>query len=162
MIVLHRSKSRLSLSLIASIFLVLAVTQFGTAQQKPLTDEDRAGLAEASQLNKKVVELHAAKSYDEAIPLAKRELELKRNALGESNVTVALAYLNIGALFLAKDDIAGALEWHQHSLDSYRTAGIDDARTARILDTLTLISWRLRASDSALKYGEEALAAKEK
>jgi TonB family protein len=144
-----------------SCLFVLAATQICRSQQ-PLTDEAQASLAEAAQLNKKVIELHAAKQYDEAIPLAKRELVLKRNVLGENNVTVALAYLNVGTLFLAKDDVASALEWHQHSLDSYTKAGISDARVARLLDTLTLISWRLTSYDSALKYGENALATKEK
>jgi hypothetical protein len=67
---------RRSLSFLITCIFILVATEICRSQQ-PLTDEAREGLAEAARLNQKVIELHAARNYDEAIPLAKRELVLK-------------------------------------------------------------------------------------
>ncbi|WP_437902736.1 tetratricopeptide repeat protein [Sorangium sp. So ce327] len=91
----------------------IVVAQPGvTAQAQTPTQEAATAaqgpLEEAERLNRRAVELHKAGRYDEAIPLARRALDLRENALGPEHPDVAITLHNLAALLKAKGDYAAA------------------------------------------------------
>lgn len=65
-------------------------------------------LAEATQLNRRVVELYGQGKYDEALPIAERVLALREKALGSEHLDVAAALNNLAALHNRRGDLARA------------------------------------------------------
>jgi len=67
-------------------------------EQRAATETDRV-LAEATQLNQRVIVLYQARQYAEAIPLAQRSLSLFEHALGTNHPTVAQSLSNLALLY---------------------------------------------------------------
>ncbi|WP_437521858.1 tetratricopeptide repeat protein [Sorangium sp. So ce726] len=67
-----------------------------------------APLEEAERLNRRIIELERAGRYDEAIPLARRALQLREEALGPEHPDVATSLNNLAFLLHAKGDYAAA------------------------------------------------------
>src|SRR2546423_1233224 len=63
--------------------------------------EASSELAEAARLNSEVVKLFAAGKYDEALPLARRVLEIREKALGD-NILVVYALNNLASIYTGK------------------------------------------------------------
>jgi TonB family protein len=68
----------------------------GAAQQPAATSTP--GLVEAARLNNEAVGLYAAGKYEEALPLARRIVELRAKELGASHTLVGAALLNVAAV----------------------------------------------------------------
>ncbi len=58
-------------------------------------------LVEANRLSAQIVKLYREQKYDEALPLAKREVELREKVLGAEHQTVAVALFNFASIYLA-------------------------------------------------------------
>ena len=70
---------------------------------------------EAYELNAQVNQLYAQGRYDDAIPLAKRALEIYRKVLGEEHPSTAISFDNLAGLYQAKGDYERALEWKEQA-----------------------------------------------
>src|SRR4029453_6301331 len=70
-----------------------------TATQQQTTAE---GLAEADRLTAEVMSLYSQDKIDQAIPLAKRALELRETSLEAGDLRVALAAVNLAQLYIVK------------------------------------------------------------
>jgi tetratricopeptide (TPR) repeat protein len=156
----HALSGTKRIGLLCLLFLSIALTC--RAQDATQPKDKQAALTEASELSAKVVGLHNAKKYEEALPLAKRVVTLRLSALGENDSRLGNAYANVGALYVALDDMANAQAWYEKALTSYTNAGLEDLNVALLLDSLTRIAWHLRSRQVAIEYGERALAMKEK
>ena len=60
--------------------------------------------AEADRLNAQVLKLYREGKYDEALPVAKRVVELREKALGGDDLQVVYALANLGNLYVRKGD----------------------------------------------------------
>lgn len=60
--------------------------------------------AEADRLNAQVLKLYREGKYDEALPVAKRVVELREKALGGEDLKVAYALTNLGNVYVQKGD----------------------------------------------------------
>ncbi len=105
--------TKVSLLLIAIICVPTAIAQTpsaptqspaGQAASKKLTAEQSAELDEAARLSRKVVDLYKEQKYDEALPLAKRVVEIRGRILGDDDGSTAAALLNLAELYLAKQE----------------------------------------------------------
>jgi tetratricopeptide (TPR) repeat protein len=71
---------------------------------------------EASELNKKIIELYKAGRYSEAVPIAERVLAIREKALGPEHPDVANSLNNLAALYVEQGRYADAEPLHQRSL----------------------------------------------
>lgn len=81
--------------------------------------QDKPGggeLAEAARLNAEVVNLYRAGKYDEALPLARRVLEIRERAAGGEDMAVASALNNLAAIYSRKGKSVEAEQLLQRSL----------------------------------------------
>ena len=137
-------------------------SQGSTPSQEQHTSSAEA-LAEASRLSLKVVKLYNDGKYDEALPLAKRALELRERALGPDHEMVQSALLNLAEIYTAKTKYGEAQKLVERLLKTYeKTVGPEDAGAAIFLDKLAFLAYvqgDLSKSEAAYK---RALAIREK
>src|SRR5947208_9144363 len=65
---------------------------------KKFTTAEQQRLDEANRLNQQVLELYKQRKYREALPLAKQDLAIRREILGDLNAVTASAFRNVGWL----------------------------------------------------------------
>jgi TonB family protein len=122
-----------------------------------------AEVVEADKLSAEIVKLYNEGKYDEALPLAKRAVELKEKALGKDAMALADALNNLGALYMAKADYRNADAPYKRSLAIYEKAkGADDISLTVMLDKLAWIRYAQSFSNEAREMFERSLAIKEK
>jgi TonB family protein len=120
-------------------------------------------LAEASRLSGQVVSLHNQGKFDEALPLAKRALEIREKELGSEHQLVGQSLKNIASLYFAKKQYAQAAKLYQRTLSVYeKVFGPDDTRTADILDILGWSSYGDGDTSKAERCLQRALTIREK
>jgi TonB family protein len=94
-------------------------------------------LEEARRLSEQVVSLHYQGRFDEALPLARRALEIREKQLGAEHELVGHALKNVASLYFAKKQYAVAAKLYQRTLSVYeKVFGSNHIRTADILDNL--------------------------
>jgi TonB family protein len=137
------------LSLLLAICLLAAVVVMAhpnrkliARSQSPANSQDTSGtLDEAKRLNATVVELYKAHHYDEAIPLAKRVVEIREKLLG-NDVATGAAYMNLGELYLVKQNYSAAEAAYERVLSIYESFfGADKLDDAPIIQTLAFINY---------------------
>ncbi|HKB68968.1 MAG TPA: TonB family protein [Pyrinomonadaceae bacterium] len=75
-----------------------------------------AEVAEESQLNASLVELYKAGKFDEALPVARRLLELREKMFGPEDPVVGIALSNLAEIFRAKKQNDEAQRLYRRSL----------------------------------------------
>src|SRR5687767_11275989 len=80
--------------------------------------QQTAELDEARQLNQKVVQLFSEGKIDEALPIAKRVLQIREKALGRDDQLVVEALLNLAELKLYKSFYRESLSLYERILKS--------------------------------------------
>ncbi|GAC1446393.1 MAG: hypothetical protein NVSMB56_04650 [Pyrinomonadaceae bacterium] len=66
-------------------------------------------LREAEELNRQVVKLYKEGKYNEAMPLAKRVVELREKILGEDNYLTGIGLKNLAAIYMARNRYGEAI-----------------------------------------------------
>ena len=107
--------------------------------------QDRQGAAqstsldEAERLNEEAVSLYRAGRYNEAMPLAKRILEIRENALGPDHPEVVQSLNNLALLYATTGDYARAEPLYQRALGIRENAlGLDHPEVAAVVIGLLL------------------------
>lgn len=151
------------LHVFALIFLSFSASAI-TAQvpsPTPVTPDQKAILAEANELSRNAVQLHRERKLDEALPLAKRAIELRRRILGDHDPLTAEAVSNLGTIYVAKQKFEEAEDEFKKALSMYESSGFTVPHMAYVLDTLALLRWRVRDFDKAESLAKRALTFKE-
>lgn len=134
------------------------------SKTKKLTPEQSAQLGEASQLSASVVKLYNERKYDEALPLAKRAVEIREQVLGHEHQLVADAIINLAAVYQVKGNVDKSEASYESALKIYeKTLAPDDLKFTRLLESLALLE-RFSRNDynRAIIYYQRSLAIKEK
>jgi len=98
---------------------------------------DAPQLIESRALTAKVVKLYGERKYDEALPLAKRALELAEGVLGKTDARLIGPLLNLGDLYAATIHFDDATSSFERALTIAETDfGPDDLHLTRPLDEL--------------------------
>lgn len=122
-----------------------------------------AALAEASQLSRTVVKLFNEKKYNEALPLAKRALELRESALAPDHELVQGALLNLAETYSALNKHSEALKLFDRLLKTEEAKfGSEDAGLALLLDKIAYVEFERRDFDKTEAAYRRALAIREK
>ena len=120
-------------------------------------------LRQSTELNSTVLKLYNEGKYDEALPLAKRALELREKALGATHENLIPLLVNLGEIYRAKKKPGEARSYLERALQlSEKSFGPEDLRLTRLLDKLGFITYELRNESGAEDYFVRSLAIKEK
>ncbi|HKS08658.1 MAG TPA: tetratricopeptide repeat protein [Pyrinomonadaceae bacterium] len=120
-------------------------------------------LQEATALTESVVKLYNQGKYDEALPLAKRALEIREKLLPRIDPRISSSLTNLGELYLAQKDYKPARETFQRLLQIQEEVfGPEDVNLAFTLDRLALLNFAARNSRETEAAYKRALALREK
>ena len=120
-------------------------------------------LKEAAELHESVVKLFQERKFDEAIPLAKRIVEIREKLLPKADPLVVAALTNLGDLYMAKPDYRSAKEPFERLLAMLEEKyGPTDSNVAIALDRLAVIHYQLKDMDKAEQMYQRAVDVREK
>jgi tetratricopeptide (TPR) repeat protein len=143
----------------ALIWLALGLT---SVAQTPQSNQSSA-LIESRELNARVIKLYAEQKYDEALPLARRALELREAELGANHQDLIPLLLNLGELYRATQKPNDARSFYQRALQISESAfGVDDLRVAKVLDKLAYLEFGEREYDKSEHLFLRSLAIRER
>jgi tetratricopeptide (TPR) repeat protein len=100
----------LNLLLFASLVLI---TNLSASQEPP-------ELKEAATLTASVISLYGEEKYDEALPLAKRALQIREKLLPRTDPRVAEAWNNLGEIYIGKVDYEAARKAFERILELHK------------------------------------------
>lgn len=119
--------------------------------------------AESARLNAEVVRLYLEGKYDEALPLARRVLELREKALGADDMSVASALNNLSAIHARKGKAGEAEQLLRRSLAiTEKRAGAGSDFAADVVSQLGRLRLEARDYKEAGPLLQRALDVKEK
>lgn len=150
-----------TLAALIAVTLLAAAAAAQTPAPSP-TPPKQSELAEAARLTAEVVRLYGLQQYDEALPLARRAVEIRERALGE-HLLVASALNNLAAVLMQKRQEGEAGRALERALAIMEKTGSADAELAAdINNRLGLL--RLDAKDyrKGETFFERAAAVKAK
>ena len=143
------------LSLLFLAVLLLANT-FNSSQEP-------AELQEARTLNDSAVKLFNQGKYDEALPLAKRALQLREKLLPRTDGQISSSLTNLGEIYIAKKDYKQAKEIFLRLLQIQEELfGRDDPNVSYTLDRLAVLYYVAGNYDETEAAYKRALALREK
>jgi TonB family protein len=129
---LSRMKRPLSAALSLMLIVLMAQAQTPATQTTPPKTPE---LAEASKLAAQVVEFYNKGRYDEALPLAKRSLEIREKALGPEHPLVGEALQNLASVQFGKKNYGEAQSLYKRALKIFEKAyGRDSIKLVAMLD----------------------------
>jgi tetratricopeptide (TPR) repeat protein len=130
--------------------------------QSPGPDASKQ-LAEAAELTNKVINLFSSSKFDEALPIAKRALELRERNLSPDDILMAAALINLGEIYLATKKPSNAKPLFERAVRIYeKTYGSTDMKLANLLNRLGGVYFDLNDYKEAERALLRSLAIKEK
>src|SRR6185436_9116822 len=150
------------------LFCVLILT--AKAQSNPSTpaldpkkEETSPRLVEANELCVQVVQFYKEGKYEEALPLAKRALELRETTLGREHVLVAEALNNLGALYLGRRKYGDSESSFKRALGIYeKVYGTESPKLCTTLENLCWVYVGFHNFEKAEDALQRSLLIKEK
>jgi tetratricopeptide (TPR) repeat protein len=131
--------------------------------EKELTPEQEEQLGHARELIQQVVKLNSEGKYREAIPLAKKAVQLSETILGGDNPEIATDCSWLAVSLKESGDYAAAIPIYQRSLSIYEKAlGPEHVYVAQALNNLALINVQQGKYEAALPLYERAIEIREK
>lgn len=129
-----------------------------------LPTQDAAGeVAEAARLGVNVVKLYEEGKYEEALPLAKRALEIRERNLTPGDERIATAVMNIAEIYLAMKKLSEAQQFLERALQEYeKKLGPEDRRLSTILDRLGQVHFSRSHFPETVDAWNRSLRIKEK
>jgi TonB family protein len=110
-----------------------------TPTLEPKKEETSPLLIEANELSVQVVQFYKEGKFDQALPPAKRALELRESALGREHALVAEALNNLGALYLGKRKYGDSESAFKRALGIYEK--LYGAESVKLCSTLENLCW---------------------
>ncbi|MBV9924837.1 MAG: TonB family protein [Acidobacteria bacterium] len=132
------------------VLLILILLTLGPAAAA----QNAGDAAEADRLNAEVLKLYREGKYDEALPVAKRVVELREKALGGEDLKVAYALANLGNVYARRGNYKEAEPLFTRALAVAEKRGVAETDFAADLDTQLGL---MRVNDGKLKEGEPYL-----
>ncbi|HWN11553.1 MAG TPA: TonB family protein [Pyrinomonadaceae bacterium] len=132
------------------------------SNQDPSAKPESTELEEAADLSSRVLKLYAERKFKEALPLAKRALEIREKALGADPQLVRIAQINLAEVYIALGKYGDAESPLKGAVKSFRTADANDFRLADTLERIALTHYAIGDPGKAESAYEEALQIREK
>lgn len=126
-------------------------------------EQESPELKEAIALTDSVVKLFKEGKYDEALPLAKRALQIREKLLPRTDPRVVTSLAYVGDLYLTKRDYNAAKETFERLLSILEEKfGPTDSNLITAIDRLAVIYHRQGSMSKAEDMYQRALAVREK
>lgn len=120
-------------------------------------------LQEAATLTASVVKLYSQAKYNEALPLAKRALQIREKLLPRTDQRVFDSLANLGEVFIGKQDYDSAKDIYKRLLAVQEERfGPESVNLAPTLDRLAPLQYRSLSFRDAEESYQRALALREK
>jgi TonB family protein len=127
------------------VLLGLFAVSIHVSHGQSATDQTKE-LEQATDLSAQVVKLYEAKKFEEALPLAKRILEIRQRLLPAGSPLIGSTLINLGELYLVlKKDSEAEKTFQQALTIADSKPGGDQIAITRLLDTLAFL--RIRKHD---------------
>jgi tetratricopeptide (TPR) repeat protein len=131
-----------------------------TPANAPQTPPD---VEESTRLGVAATKLYNEGKIDEALPLAKKALELREKVLEKDHALVNVAALNLAEIQYSRRKFTDSRSLFERVLRSYeRVYGVDDAKITAVLDRLALNYYALGQASETEKAFQRALAVRKK
>lgn len=122
-----------------TILVITTLAVFSVASQSPLTD---TVIVEITKNNIAVVRLFNDKKFSEALPLAKKVIELTEQKYGSATIEMAKAYGNLGYVLFFMDETKAAQNAFEKAIKIYKKIPNlekkDNEETAKIIELLAI------------------------
>ena len=120
-------------------------------------------LAQATALTEQVVKLFEEGKYDDALPRAKRALEIREKLLPRTDPRISTSLSNLGEIYLVKRNYKAARPLFERLLQiQTEQFGPDDVNLADTLDRLAVLYYREGSAVKADEMDKRALGLREK
>jgi TonB family protein len=120
-------------------------------------------LTEATALTQTVVKLFQEQKFDEALPLAKRALEIRERLLPSNDPLIELSLLYLGDLYLAKRKFRESRATYERAFKICELRlGSENVALAPVLDRLAVVYYKDGAKGKAEKAYHSALTLRER
>src|ERR1051325_8522187 len=126
-------------------------------------DQESPELKEAVEMTNSLVKLFNEGKYDQALPLAKRALQIREKLLPRTDQRVSNAIVNLAEVYLAKKDYESAKENFERALPLQEERfGPTHEKLGNTLDRLAVLYHYLGERSKAEEMYQRALAVREK
>lgn len=147
----------------AIVFILLPLVSLQSQTKTPSnTPLDKPEVAEAATLAKEVIELYKQGKYKEALPLAKRCVQLREKAFTPADDPLRTALNNLGEVYIALGKYEDAEPPFQRLIKSYEEFAPADIRLIRVLQRMGLIKFVTGEHDKTERLYRRALEITEK
>ena len=145
-------------------FLVLVLTSLlASSTIISQSAQEPPELAQATELTNSVAKLFKEDKFDEALPLARRALEIRERLLPRTDPRLAMSLGYVGDLYVAKRDYDNAKKTFERLLQlQEEQGGPNDVKLASTLDRLAVLYNRDGKPAKAEELYQRALALREK
>lgn len=149
--------------LLAIVFILLPLvslqSQTETTSKSPL---DKPEVTEAAKLAVEVAELYKQGKYKEALPLAKRCLQIRERSFTPADEALRTALNNLAEVYMALRKYEDAEPIFQRLIKSYEEFAPSDARLVRALQRMALVRFITGGHDKTENLYRRALEITEK
>src|SRR5687768_6668725 len=125
-----------TISFVVAAFLLCCDTQPFASANGQTPNSNNPELAEASELSKSVVQLFREGKYKEALPLAKRALEIREKTLSPADDQLTSSQRNLAEIYVALGKYGDAEELFERVMKSLEQSAADQPSLAEILERL--------------------------
>jgi DNA-binding SARP family transcriptional activator len=139
--------------------LISSQSQTETTSKSPL---DKPEVAEAAKLAVEAAQLYKQGKYKEALPIAKRCLQIRERAFTPADEALRTALNNLAEVYLALGKYGDAEPLFQRLIKSYEEFAPADARLVRALQRMGLIKFVAGEHDKTERLYRRALEITEK
>jgi TonB family protein len=165
--IIERSKYEVMKSLFFALAITLSFFLPAIAQTTATPSQNdgskSAELREAVSLSAQVVELYNKDRYDEAMPIAKRALEIRERLLDAGDPLVGDALQNLASIYSGKKNYGAALSLYKRALSIFEKAlGPENAKIANTLHSLGWLYYAQGDLGKAEESFQRSLAVREK
>jgi tetratricopeptide (TPR) repeat protein len=152
---------RLNFAIALTIFLLgSAIQTSGRPVASSPQDPQSAERAESARLTAQVHELYKQGKYDDAIPLAKRVLEIEQ-AAAPDQLGVAAALSNLAELYFQKGTDSESEKLFQRASLIYQSHRLKTPAASNALERLAQLAFKRRKYQDAFNLLEQSLAIRE-
>ena len=123
---------------------------------------NEAELTEAVRLNTSVVELFRHGKYKEALPLAKRAVEIREKALSPNDARLIASQRNLAEIYLGLGKYADARQLFERVVKSYDQSEPNQTSVAEVLERLAFVESATGYPDKTEELYQRAIEVNEK
>jgi len=150
------------MSFVAAAFLFYCATQPIASAKPQIQNSNNPELAETSKLSASVVQLFRQGKYKEALPIAKRALQIREKALSPDDDRLNETRVNLAEVYLALGKYDEATELFERVMKSHEQSATNQAWLADILERLAVVQFAMRRPDKTEELYKRALEINEK